>query len=168
MKKYILTVGLLTSFSSFASGLHFSPEIKIGPYTGSGISGGGVQVGLTDVWRLDAVYLSYSHTSAEFLTDKDRLKTYRIGAQYNLEQVPILGFQFEVGAVNYEGSRNYIFSPTEYRDGSGVSTAAAWVLQINDTIGLRAGIDINYIDKKKTYLSSDFSTTFSSGITLRF
>ena len=93
MKKYILTVGLLTSFSSFASGLHFSPEIKMGPYTGSGISGGGAQVGLTDVWGLNAVYLSYSHTSAEFITDKDRLKTYRIGAQYNLPKLPMLGFQ---------------------------------------------------------------------------
>ncbi|EGU49345.1 hypothetical protein VII00023_09920 [Vibrio ichthyoenteri ATCC 700023] len=168
MKKTLITFSLLASFGSFASGLHISPELKLGPYVGSGNLGGGLQVGITDVLGLDALYMSYSHTSANILTDKDRLKTYRIGAQYNLPQAPMFGFQVEIGGVEYEGSRNYIFSPTKYRDGSGVSTAAAWVLQINDTIGLRAGIDINYIDNKNTYLSSDFSTTFSTGVTLRF
>ena len=168
MKKTLILISLVTSFGSYASGLHLSPEIKMGPYVGSGISGGGLQLGITDVLGLDAIYASYTHTSADILTDKDRLKTYRIGAQYSLPQAPMLGFQLELGGVEYQGSRDYIFSPRQYREGSGVSLAGAWVLQINDNLGLRAGIDINYIDKNKSYLSSDFSTTFSTGITLRF
>ncbi|WP_244204718.1 hypothetical protein [Vibrio rhodolitus] len=103
------------------------------------------------------------------MTDKDRLKTYRIGAQYNLPQVPMLGFQLEVGGVKYEGSRYYFWSkPTEYREGSGGSVAAAWVLDVNDNLALRAGMDLNYIDNDKTYLSSNFSTTLNTGIVLRF
>lgn len=168
MKKALISFSLFASFGSFASGLHISPEMKLGPYIGSGISGGGLQLGVTDVLGLDALYLSYSHTSAEILTDKDRLKTYRIGAQYNLPQAPMLGFQLELGGVAYEGSRHYIFSPREYRDGTGISTAGAWVLQMNENLGFRAGIDINFVDKKDTYLNSNFSTTFSTGITLRF
>jgi len=168
MKKRVMVISLAASFGTYASGLHLSPEIKMGPYVGSGLSGGGLQLGITDVWGLDAIYASYTHTSAEILTDKDRLKTYRIGAQYNLPQAPMLGFQLELGGVEYQGSRDYIFSPRQYREGSGVSVAGAWVLQVNDNLGLRAGMDINYIDKNKSYLSSDFSTTFSTGITLRF
>ncbi|KII79835.1 hypothetical protein [Vibrio renipiscarius] len=168
MKKALFTLTLMASFGSSASGLHLSPELKFGPYVGSGNLGAGLQVGITDVLGLDALYVSYSHTSAKVLTDKDRLKTYRIGAQYHLTQAPMIGFQVEIGGVKYEGSRHYIFSPKEYRDGSGVSAAGAWVLQVNDSLGFRAGIDINFVDKKDTYLNSDFSTTFNTGVTLRF
>ncbi|EGU39004.1 hypothetical protein [Vibrio scophthalmi] len=168
MKKTLVAFSLLASFGSFASGLHISPELKLGPYVGSGNLGGGLQVGITDVLGLDALYVSYSHTSAKILTDKDRLKTYRVGAQYNLPKAPMVGFQLEIGGVEYEGSRHYFFSPREYRDGTGISTAGAWVLQVNDHLGFRAGIDINFVDKKDTYLNSNFSTTFSTGITLRF
>ncbi|OLQ84398.1 hypothetical protein BIY21_20130 [Vibrio ponticus] len=169
MKKTILLMCLMASSNALATGLHISPDMKIGPYFGSGISGGGLQLGVTDTAGLDAIYLSYSHTSAEILTDKDRLKTYRLGAQYNLPQVPMLGFQLEIGGVKYEGSRYYFWNkPTEYREGSGVSMAAAWVLAVNDNLALRAGMDVNYIDSDKTYLSSNFSTTLNTGIVLRF
>lgn len=168
MKKTFCLICLLASSAGSAAGLHISPDIKIGPYSGSGISGGGLQMGVTDVFGLDSLYVSYSHTSARILIDKDRLKTYRIGAQYNLPQVPMLGFQLEVGGVQYEGSRNYFFSPSQYREGSGVSVAGAWVLQINDNLGFRAGLDINYIESNKTYLSGDFSATLNTGVVLRF
>lgn len=166
LKKTLFTLGMLMSSSAYAAHLHFSPEVKIGPYAGSGISGAGLQLGVADTLGFDAIYLSYSHTSAEFLTDKDRLKSYRLGAQYQFPQAPMLGIQFELGAVEYEGSRT-IFS-SRYRSGTGVSTAASWVFAINDTLGLRAGLDVNYIDKDKTFLSSNLSATLNTGITLRF
>lgn len=166
MRKIILLLLVSASFHTFAHGIHLSPEARLGPYWGSGISGGGIQLGVTDTFGLDALYLSYSHLSAEFLTDHDRLKTYRIGGQYNLPSTPMLGVQLEVGMVDYEGSRT-IFD-TQYRQAKGVSTAFAWVLDINDNLGFRAGMDLNFISKNKAYLSSPVSTTFNTGIVLRF
>ena len=119
---------------------------------------------------MDAIYLSYTHTYSEFLTDKDRLKTYRVGAQYRLNNAPNVSFQFEVGAVDYEGIQRKIFNPNElsYRNATGFSSALAWVVTINDNVGFRLGVDGNYIDNKKTFLPYSFSATYSTGIVLRF
>ncbi len=170
MKKHLLALTLLAPITASATGLHISPEFKIGPYFGSGISGGGLQLGATDVLGLDALYLSYSHTSAELLWDKDRLKTYRVGGQYHFIDQPIkFGLQLEAGVVEYEGYREPIFSgDTRYAEGTGASFSAAWVVFPTDNIGFRLGGDFNYIDKKKTLLENNWSATFSTGIIFHF
>lgn len=167
--KFTFFVLLFISNVTFATNVHFSPEIKTGPYYTSGASGGGLQIGVSDKSGLDALYLSYTHTSAEFITDKDRLKTYRLGVQYQLVTKPKIAVQFEGGVVDYEGSRRNIFDDERrYLSGLGVSSAAALVIFINKNIGLRAGLDLNYIDTNDTFLSYPFSATYSAGLVLHF
>ncbi|MDA0149116.1 hypothetical protein [Vibrio sp. LaRot3] len=166
MKKTLLFFGLLMGSSTALANIHISPEVRLGPYFGSGISGGGLQLGLTDILGTDALYLSHSHLSAEFITDKDRIKTYRLGAQYDFSTVPSLGFQVELGMLEYEGSRTIL--NTQTRSGTGISSAFAWVYNVNSNLGVRAGMDINYIDKSKSFLSSDLSATFNAGVILHF
>jgi len=166
----LVSAPTIAEVSQNKSKLHFSPEIKMGPYLGSGISGGGLQLGITDVLGLDALYASYSHTSAEILLDKDRLKTYRVGGQYQFLDHPMkMALQLEGGVVEYEGKRDYVFSnTTRYEEGTGASISASWVLFINDNLGFRLGTDFNYIDKSDTLLESNWSATISSGIVLHF
>ncbi|OEF09082.1 hypothetical protein [Vibrio genomosp. F10] len=169
MKKLFISLALLCSNNAFANLVHISPDMRIGPYAGSGISGGGLQLGLADTLGLDAVYVSYSHTSAEFLrTDKDRIKTYRVGGQYELVSYPKMALQLEVGVVEYEGSRQILWEDRRYREGQGASISASWVMFINDHLGFRAGGDFNFIDSSDTFLSSTFSATFSTGIVFQF
>jgi len=170
--KYPLILMALSAISNplFATSLHFSPEIKMGPYFGAGISGAGAQVGVADKLGVDAIYLSYSHTSAEFLNyDKDRLKTYRIGTQYQLIERPKMALQLEVGVVEYNGSRRIIGSTDRRkRSGNGLSTAASWVVFINPNVGFRTGVDINYVNKSNTYLAGSLSGIFSTGVVFQF
>lgn len=170
MKKHILALTLLAPFSTLASGLHISPEIKMGPYVDAGLSGGGLQLGMTDVLGLDALYFSYSHTSAEVLWDKDRLKTYRVGGQYHFMDQPVkFGVQLEAGLVDYQGSRDDLWSDnTRYADATGASFSAAWVIFATENIGFRLGGDFNYIDKSKTLLGNNWSATLSTGVILHF
>lgn len=170
MKKTLLTLALLSPLPVLASGLHLSPEIKMGPYLGSGISGGGLQLGVTDVLGLDAMYLSYSHTSSEILLDKDRLKTYRLGGQYQFVEFPMkMALQLEAGLVEYQGRRDYVFSSeTKYKQGNGASVGAAWVVFVNDNVGFRLGGDFNYIDKSKTLFGTHWSATLSTGVVFHF
>jgi len=160
----------LSSSSLWATNIHFSPEIKMGPYYSSGLSGAGFQFGVPDKFDLDAIYLSYTHTSAEFIgIDKDRLKTYRLGLQYELLTKPKVSVQFEAGLIDYEGSRKNIWNnELSYLSGKGISSAAALVIFINKNVGFRVGLDINYIDKNNTFLSYPIATTYSSGIVLQF
>lgn len=160
----------MAPISAFASGLHISPEIKLGPYVGSGISGGGLQLGVTDVLGLDALYVSYAHTSAEFLYDKDRLKTYRLGGQYQFVETPMkMALQLEGGIVEYEGSRDYIFSDrSRYAEGTGATVSASWVVFVNDNVGFRLGGDFHYIDQNKTLFGTHWSATLSTGVVLHF
>jgi hypothetical protein len=169
MKKFLISFALLCSSSAFADSIHLSPDMRIGPYVGSGISGGGIQFGLVDTLGLDAIYLSYSHTSAEFWhSDKDRLKTYRIGGQYQFVQSPKMALQLEAGIVDYEGSRQILWEDRRYKEGQGASISAAWVMFINDSVGFRAGGDFNFIDSSNTFLSSTFSATLSTGVVFQF
>lgn len=167
MKRHLLTLALLTPFAASATGLHISPEIKMGPYLGSGISGAGLQLGATDVLGLDALYVSYSHTSAEILWDKDRFKTYRVGGQYQFIDHPMkMGLQLEGGVVEYEGTRD--FPNARYTEGTGASISAAWVVFVNDNVGFRLGGDFNFIDKKDTLFDSHWSATLSTGVVFHF
>ncbi|OIQ25724.1 DUF481 domain-containing protein [uncultured Vibrio sp.] len=169
MKKLLISLALLCSSSVAANTVHISPDMRIGPYAGSGISGGGIQIGLADTLGLDALYLSYSHTSAEFWqSDKDRLKTYRIGGQYQFVQSPKMALQLEAGIVDYEGSRQILWEDRRYKEGQGASISASWVMFINDHVGFRAGADFNFIDSDDTFLSNTFSATFSTGVVFQF
>jgi hypothetical protein len=167
MKKLsVLTLLLLSSTPLMAQTFHLSPEIKMGPYITSGLSGGGLQIGVRDQLGLDALYVSYSHTSATILTDKDRLKTYRVGGQYMMPHLPFLGVQFEIGGVENWGSRAIPGRPD--KTATGVSIAASWVAKLNDHWALRAGMDVNYLDRANTYLGYHTSATFSTGVVISF
>ena len=170
MNKILIPLLLISSTSVFANTIHISPEIKIGPYEGSGISGAGMQLGLTDTLGLDAVYVSYSHTSAEFLgIHKDRLKTYRIGAQKQLVNRPKMSLQLEAGVVEYTGQkRSYWGSDVQTIEAKGVSISASWVIAVTDNIAFRAGTDFNYIDRDKTFLPYDLTATISTGVVVSF
>ncbi|MGF1764597.1 DUF481 domain-containing protein [Aliivibrio kagoshimensis] len=170
MKKTAIALLLFSSTPSIANTLHISPEMKFGPYVGAGISGGGLQLGVADTLGFDAIYLSYSHTSAEFLYfDKDRLKTYRLGAQYQLVNTPRMSLQLEGGWVEYEGSKKeFMGSNIRHKSGTGASASAAWVVGVTENIGFRAGADFNYIDNSNTFLSNSLSVTFSTGVVFTF
>ena len=170
MNKIVIPLLLISSTSVFANAIHISPEMKIGPYAGSGISGAGMQLGLTDTFGLDAVYVSYSHTSAEFLgIDKDRLKTYRLGGQYQLVNKPKMSLQLEVGFVEYEGSREPIFAGQKrHLESQGASISASWLIAVSDNIAFRAGTDFNYINRDKTFLPYDLTATISTGVVFSF
>ncbi|WP_159654030.1 hypothetical protein [Vibrio atypicus] len=170
MKKLALIALTLSSFAANAANIHVSPEIKMGPYVGSGISGLGLQLGVADVLGLDALYVSYSHTEAEILLDEDKLTTYRIGGQYQLVDNPMkMALQLEAGVVHYEGHRDYIW-PDKSRsaEGKGASVSGSWVVFVNDNVGFRLGADINYIDQDKTLFGTNWSAMLSSGVVLHF
>lgn len=169
MHKILIPLLLISSTSVFANTVHISPEMKIGPYHGAGISGAGLQLGLTDTFGLDAIYLSYSHTSADFYgIDKDKLTTYRLGGQYQLVNNPKMSLQLEIGFVEYEGNRTPIFGADQYLEGTGASVSASWVIAVTDNIAFRAGADFNYIDRDNTFLPYDLSTTISTGVIFSF
>ncbi|WP_419833861.1 hypothetical protein [Endozoicomonas atrinae] len=107
-KKLLLATLLLSSSFTYSSSFHLSPEVKFGPYIGAGLSGAGLQAGIADTFGLEAIYLSYSYTSADFLhIDQDKLKTYRLGVQHNLMQNRKMSIQVEAGMVEYSGNRKY-------------------------------------------------------------
>lgn len=170
MNKMLIPLLLISSAPVLANTIHISPEMKIGPYVGSGVSGAGLQLGLTDTFGLDAIYLSYSHTSAEFLyLDKDRLKTYRVGGQKQLFDRPEMSLQLEAGLVEYEGQQQrFSSSSIDTIEGKGASISANWVIAVTDNIAFRAGSDFNYINKNKTFLPYSLTATISTGVVFSF
>jgi hypothetical protein len=175
MNKLFIPLLLISSTSVFtnsvfANTVHISPEIKIDPYESAVLSGAGLQLGLTDILGLDAVYLSYSHTSADFFNlDKDRLKTYRIGMQKQLVSRPKMSLQLEAGVGEYEGQqRRFLSSEIRTAEATSASISASWVIAVSDSIAFRTGVDFNYIDRDKTFLPYDLSAMFSTGIIFSF
>ena len=172
--KNISLLLLLTTFSISsplaANTIHLSPEIKIGPYVGSGISGGGLQIGLVDLFAFDAVYVSYTKVSSDFLyTDKDEIETYRIGVQYQFVNTPKIALQVEAGTSKYSGSRKqWIGDKINHKEGEGVSLSASWVLGINEYLDWRAGVDFNHISSSDTFLTYSLSATLSTGFVISF
>ena len=159
----------LTATQLFANTIHFSPEIKTGPYIGSGFSGYGIQLGLRDVYNMESIYLSYTDTQAQFLLiDEDQITTYRIGAQMNIPRNPYTSFQVEVGYATYNGTRNYWGSDNPTLEQSGLSTSIAGVVALNRNFALKLGMDLNFLDKKSTYLSYSVAPTYSTGLVLSF
>ncbi|GLO62542.1 hypothetical protein MACH09_30500 [Vibrio sp. MACH09] len=169
--KIAITVSLIIFLSAKATAntIHFSPEIKTGPYIGAGLSGYGLQFGLRDVWGLESLYVSYTDTNAEFLyVDQDQISTYRIGGQFLLLDSPKMSLQVEVGLAKYRGERDYIISDKRYLYQEGVSTSASWVIELNDYMAWRVGVDINYLDSSSTFLESSFAPALSTGLIFSF
>ncbi len=160
---------LLFPIFSQASTFHVSPDLRIGPFAGSGITGGGIQLGMTDSFGFDAVYISYSQNSFEFITTEEKLATYRVGIQHQIESMPLVGFQVELGLVEYEGTYHKILSDSsDYRSGKGPSISFAWTLGLTDHIAFRAGGDINYIDRDNTHMPYSTSAMFTTGVIFQF
>ena len=90
--KYLLLALTLFSTSVSATGLHLSPELKIGAYHGFG-----VQVGVTEIADLGAIYLSYSDIWYESDRYDETVNSYRIGIQNMFGSQQIHGFQAEIG-----------------------------------------------------------------------
>ncbi len=160
---------LLAAPATVANSFHISPALTAGPYWGSGVSGGSLQLGLADRAGFDALYLSYSQSASEFLfVDEDSLKTYRIGLQHQSSNFPDLILQLEAGLLDYKGSRNYLIGGTQYKEGIGASFAFATVTPLTDSVAFRLGGDINILNRNTTYLSSSVSFMLATGIIFRF
>ncbi|MDN3716962.1 hypothetical protein [Vibrio breoganii] len=156
---------LIVSFSTSAKEVHFSPHITAGPLVGAGISGVGGQLGITEVFGSNTLYASFEKIDYQYLTDDEEWKTYRVGIQHPLSKEPRIAFQFELGGIDYQGERNLIWRK-ETRSGSGVSTSGSVVLKINNYLGVRGGLTLNYIDRKNTFLSYSTFSTVHLGVVL--
>ncbi len=156
---------LFTPFLTFANELHFSPHIMAGPLVGAGISGYGGQVGITEVIGGNTLYATFEQVDFTYLTDHEEWKTYRVGIQHTLDKEPRIAFQFEIGGIDYQGERTLIWSK-ESRSGTGVSTSGSVVLKVNDYLGVRGGLSLNYIDRDNTFLSYSTFTTVHLGVVL--
>lgn len=164
-----ITTSFLLSTQTIANTYHISPDIRLGPYAGAGISGLGVQVGVRRVLNLESVYLSYSETNAEFLyMQQDSIKAYRVGGERLLGGSPKHSIQAELGYVSYEGTREYILGESRTLFQNGVSSSVSWVVEYNRHLSFRAGMDIHYLDKSSTFLGVSFAPAFSTGAILKF
>ncbi|WP_261817046.1 hypothetical protein [Vibrio gallicus] len=171
MKIIHLTILAVTflSIPAKANSFHFSPEIKTGPYAGSGLSGYGFQFGLNDIIGLRSLYISYTDTNSKFLNvDKDQITTYRVGGQIPLVESIGLSLLVEAGFAKYNGEREYAFGDTRYLEQSGASTSVAVAYDINQHVAVKAGMDLSYLDSSSTLLSSSIAPTFSTGFIFKF
>ncbi|MGF1696855.1 hypothetical protein L4C54_14385 [Vibrio lamellibrachiae] len=162
MKKLLLPIMLLTPISASAMGIHISPEVKAGIMLGSGI-----QLGVTDVWGLEAVYGSYHYMSETNSVYDHSSKAYRMGVQKMFGQNKRFGFQAEIGYAEYEGTRDS-WSETKHRTAESVSIGGAYVYQATDSIGLRAGMDINLYGIGNAYFAYGAQPSFSLGAIFHF
>ncbi|GAM64311.1 hypothetical protein JCM19232_981 [Vibrio ishigakensis] len=147
--------------------LHLSPEIKAGPQYGTGITGWGMQLGLADVYQTNSLYFNGGQVNYDFLTDTDEWKFYRLGVEHRLVKEEKISFQFELGVIDYEGERRF-FTRKETREGVGFSSAGAVVFNFNGSLGIRFGLDVNVLDKDKTYQTSSTFINVNSGVVFRF
>ncbi|WP_210473779.1 hypothetical protein [Vibrio crassostreae] len=160
--KTLLIVSALFSTSAFSSGLHLSPEVKIGAYHGFGI-----QAGITDVTNLGAVYLSYSHIWYDSNRYDETVDAYRVGIQNMFGQSKTHGFQVEIGMASYDGTKTYS-GDIEEKTAHGLSLGGAYVYQATQMLGLRAGVDMNIFDHNKTFVPYDTTVNFNLGAIISF
>ncbi|WP_373949884.1 hypothetical protein [Vibrio pomeroyi] len=152
----------LLSTSVSASGLHLSPELKIGAYHGFGI-----QVGITEVADLGAIYLSYSDIWYESDRYDETVNSYRIGIQNMFGSKQIHGFQAEIGFADYDGEKTRS-GVTERKTATGLSLGGAYVYQANSVLALRAGADLNIFDHNKTFVPYNTTINLNLGAIIRF
>lgn len=160
--KTLLLASALFSTSAFSSGLHFSPEFKIGAYHGFG-----AQVGVTEVAGLNAVYLSYSEVWYESDRYDETVNSYRIGIQNMFGSQKIHGFQAEIGLADYEGEKTRS-GVTETKTATGLSLGGAYVYQATPILALRAGADLNLFDHNKTFVPYNTTINLNLGAILSF
>ena len=160
--KTLLLASALFSTSAFSSGLHLSPELKIGAYHGFG-----VQAGITDVADLGAMYLSYSHIWYDSNRYDETVDTYRIGIQNMFGQNRTHGFQAEIGMASYDGTKTSS-GDIEEKTANGLSLGGAYVYQATPMVGLRAGFDMNFFDHNKTYIPYDTTINVNLGAIFHF
>ncbi|OIQ25723.1 hypothetical protein [uncultured Vibrio sp.] len=161
MNKCLLTALLFVPSSAFAIGVHISPEYKVGL-----LEGAGLQLGVTNVWGMDAVYGSYHEMSESNSVYEHTTTAYRVGAQKMFGQNSRFGFQAEIGYAEYEGQRD--FWGQKERSKGGLSLGGAYVYQVNEMIGLRAGMDINLYGMGNTYFTLGAQPSFSFGANFHF
>lgn len=152
----------LLSTSVSASGLHLSPELKIGAYHGFGI-----QAGITEVADLGAIYLSYSDIWYESGRYDETVNSYRIGIQNMFGSQQIHGFQAEIGFADYDGEKTRS-DITERKTATGLSLGGAYVYQANSVLALRAGADINIFDHNKTFVPYNTTINLNLGAIISF
>lgn len=152
----------LLSTSVSASGLHLSPEIKIGAYHGFGI-----QAGITEVADLGAIYLSYSDIWYESDRYDETVKSYRVGIQNMFGSKQTHGFQAEIGFADYDGEKTRS-GVTERKTATGLSLGGAYVYQANSVLALRAGADLNIFDHNKTFVPYNTTINLNLGAIIRF
>ncbi len=158
--KTLLLSLALSSTAVSASGLHLSPELKLGDFHGFGI-----QVGASDMLDLDAVYFSYSETWYKKNSYDETINTYRLGMQQLLGSSKKHGFQAEIGLADYDGKRG---STNESKSATGLSLGGAYVYQATENIGLRAGLDFNFFDHNKTFELYDTTGNLNLGVNFSF
>lgn len=161
IKSPLLFLALLSTSAS-ATGLHLSPEFKIGPYHGFG-----VQVGLTDVSDLGALYVSYSDIWYESGRYDETVNSYRIGIQNMFGSQQIHGFQAEIGFADYDGQKTRS-DITERKTAKGLSLGGAYVYQATPILALRAGADLNLFDHNKTFVPYNTTINLNLGAILSF
>ncbi|MEH6454081.1 MAG: hypothetical protein V7782_13690 [Psychromonas sp.] len=143
--------------------IHLSPSIKISEFRGADI-----QLGLTDVWTLDAVYLSYGESWNDADRYDEKARFYRVGLQHMFEHIPNAGFQAEIGMATYKGDK-YSNNVAETKESLGLSIAGAYVYQINPNLGFRSGFDYSIFGQEKTHIYyGDSLLSFNLGFLLRF
>ncbi len=158
IKKSLCAMALLASFSTTAN-IHFSPDIKLGMQWGIG-----AQLGLQDVMGFEAVYGSFGLSDSHWFSDKESIKHYRVGVQYEEKKYQAYSVQMEAGVAEYKGSRNYYGRDREDLKAYGPSVAAALVFDYNLPIKVRYGLELNYFRHQETYLPSGLSPQINAGI----
>ncbi|WP_261874917.1 hypothetical protein [Vibrio rarus] len=163
MKRFIIV--LFMPFMVQGHDLHFSPHITVGPMYGTGISGYGGQLGITNVFGNNTLYASVEQIEYRYFTDEERWNTYRIGIQHPLKYEPRVQFQFELGSIDYTGSRDLAWD-LQSRSGHGISSSTAVVFKFNSYFAVRGGISLNYVDHKNTFLPYSVFGNIDLGIVL--
>ncbi len=160
--KTLLLSLALSSTAVSASGLHLSPELKLGDFHGFGF-----QIGASDTFDLDALYFSYSETWYKRNNYDETINTYRLGMQQLLGTAKKHGFQAEIGLAAYDGERT-TNSAIESKSATGLSLGGAYVYQATENIGLRAGLDFNFFDHNKTFEFYDTTANINLGVNFSF
>ncbi len=160
---------VLLSAAPHADTLHLATEMKTGPYISSGLSGYGLQLGARDVLGIQAVYVYYTQIQARFMFfDEDEIQTYRLGGLFGLPHVPKVALQLEAGLAKYDGYRKSFIGESRSTSQQGVSTFIAWVYNASRHLDFRIGMDINYLNRKNTFLGSSLAPTYSTGMVVHF
>ncbi|WP_394209941.1 hypothetical protein [Enterovibrio calviensis] len=160
MKKILFAASLLASTFAVAD-IHFSPDLKIGMQWGLG-----AQLGMSDTLGFEAIYGSFGIAESHWFSDRESIKHYRVGVQYEEQKYRAYSVQLEAGVAKYSGSRDYYSRDREDLSAYGPSVAAALVFDYNLPIKVRYGLEMGYFKHQDTYLSGGISPQINVGVVL--